>query len=456
MRVIDITILMNNNILRICFVWSMLIVFSVNMLFASAEKLITEIELHYNDSVFRHLYLYDQEKRVILDTRSYRVDANWVRLDQTEWVYFDDMPDVQIGRKWNNGQWVDSYVIRQNRIGDLHTEEYYVGSVSTPNLKKTTIRRFEDGLLKSSVSRSVLNGNSFLIDSVMYEYELAKLSFETHYSKQPDGSLFVYRFDYEYNVVGDILSLTENVLLNDTLWQEKSQTQWYYKPGTTLVSSERSRNRNLMSGLWENSKMLLYRYDSSGRKKEEVYFYWNSMVWEKTLRYFYSFNDQGDLFGKDLSMPIYREWRNTVNVRYLPVVDADEQDIESVYGFWGGSTGEYVNSRIPFNFNGETRIVFAHKLKLIYSDYSSVTYSNNKDVLTVNVFPNPSSGIFYYNPSETEMESWTVYDVKGQIVKSQVNGALTGVVDLSDLPNAIYFLRANVGGRVLYSKLVKR
>ena len=112
------------------------------------------------------------------------------------------------------------------------------------------------------------------------------------------------------------------------------------------MSSERFRKCDSVTGVWENSKMQIYRYDEAKRLIEEVYFYWNSMVWEKNLRYVYKYDDRDKLLAKHLSLPVYSEWRNTVNIRYLTTANPDVEEIESVYGFWGGNTGDPVNSNI--------------------------------------------------------------------------------------------------------------
>ena len=435
--------------------WSILIVFSINMLFASPDRLVTEIQLHRNDSVFKHTYLYDQQKRVLLETRSLRISSGWVNTDQTEWVYYENKPEIQIGRKWKENMWVDDYVIKESRRGDILTEEHFAGTAIAENLNKTTTSLFENGLLKNKTSRRIVNGNAVLIDSVMYNYNLGKLSTETHHIQKPNGMYSRYMFDYKYNEAGNPVSMIEKAYVNDTLWQTKSEVQWFYKPGTTLVSSERFRKCDSVTGVWENSKMQIYRYDEAKRLIEEVYFYWNSMVWEKNLRYVYKYDDRDMLLAKHLSLPVYSEWRNTVNIRYLTTANPDVEEIESVYGFWGGNTGDPVNSRIPYNFNGEMLIAYGQKMLISYSEANNIETNYKANQTVLKVFPNPSSGIFYYNPAEIEADSWAVYDVSGRVVKTQMNGATTGVIDLSDQPNAVYFLRARAGEIFLNIKLIK-
>jgi hypothetical protein len=234
--------------------WSILIVFSINMLFASTDKLVTEILLYQSDSVFRHTYLYDQQKRVLLDTRSFRNGSEWTNTEQTEWIYFENKPEIQIDRKWKGNEWVDNYIIKQKREGNVLVEEHFSGAATAENLIKTTTKLFENNLLKSLTRRQIVNGNPVLVDSVMYDYVSAKLLTETHYNYKPGGALSAYMFDYKYNEVGNPVSMQEKVYVNDTLWKTISESEWFYKPGTTLVSSERFRKCDTVSGVWENSK----------------------------------------------------------------------------------------------------------------------------------------------------------------------------------------------------------
>ena len=435
--------------------WSILIVFSINMLFASPDRLVTEIQLHRNDSVFKHTYLYDQQKRVLLETRSLRISSGWVNTDQTEWVYYENKPEIQIGRKWKENMWVDDYVIKESRRGDILTEEQFAGTAIAENLNKTTTSLFENGLLKNKTSRRIVNGNAVLIDSVMYNYNLGKLSTETHHLQKPNGMYSRYMFDYKYNEAGSPVSMIEKAYVNDTLWQTKSEVQWFYKPGTTLVSSERFRKCDSVTGVWENSKMQIYRYDEAKRLVEEVYFYWNSMVWEKNLRYVYKYDDRDMLLAKHLSLPVYSEWRNTVNIRYLSTANPDVEEIESVYGFWGGNTGDPVNSRIPYTFNGDMLIAYGQKMLISYSEANNIETNYKANQTVLKVFPNPSSGIFYYNPAEIEPDSWTVFDMNGRLLKTQHGGSASGVIDLSDQPNGVYLLRTKAGDNLLNIRLIK-
>ena len=249
--------------------------------------------------------------------------------------------------------------------------------------------------------------------------------------------------------------MKEKELLGDTLWQENSESIWYYKSGTTLVSSKRLKTRDSKTGFLENSKMERFRYDQAGRLVEELYFYWNSMVWENKLRYVYQYNEQGELLNKQLSMPVYNQWRNSVNINYLANQTDDVLDIESVYGFWGGNEGEFVASRIPYSFNGEMRIAYGQKMQITYSLATDVNVRPFSNKAIIRVYPNPSSGIFYYNPAEIEVISWIAYDVNGRKVKVKPTGQSTGIIDLSDKPNAVYFLKVITAEGFINAKLIK-
>ena len=121
------------------------------------------------------------------------------------------------------------------------------------------------------------------------------------------------------------------------------------------------------------------------------------------MRYVYKYDDRDMLLAKHLSLPVYSEWRNTVNIRYLSTAIPDVEEIESVYGFWGGNAGDPVNSRIPYNFNGEMQIAYGQKMQITYSEVNSIETNNKSNQAALKVFPNPSSGVFYYNPDRTSV-----------------------------------------------------
>ena len=60
----------------------------------------------------------------------------------------------------------------------------------------------------------------------------------------------------------------------------------------------------------------------------------------------------------------------------------------------------------------------------------------------VNIFPNPSSGIFTVQSPSSRIRSVDVYSVYGEKVYSQIVNSKSQIIRL-DLPNGIYFLKVN-------------
>jgi hypothetical protein len=67
------------------------------------------------------------------------------------------------------------------------------------------------------------------------------------------------------------------------------------------------------------------------------------------------------------------------------------QEIESVYGFWGGNEGDPVISRIPYHFNGEMRIAYGQKMQITTSEEQHETI-----IKLINCFKSISQPFFGY------------------------------------------------------------
>ena len=59
------------------------------------------------------------------------------------------------------------------------------------------------------------------------------------------------------------------------------------------------------------------------------------------------------------------------------------------------------------------------------------------------------------NTEMHEILSWSVYDPKGQMMKSEVLNYHTGVIDITELERGVYVLRVETTAGVQQQKLIK-
>ena len=106
-------------------------------------------------------------------------------------------------------------------------------------------------------------------------------------------------------------------------------------------------------------------------------------------------------------------------------------------------TGEWANLDGVAGYNGTMMIrpVLGHAVTP--DDFLGVQSPEQEAALTVNVFPNPSTGLFYYDLSDGEIPSdleIQVLDMSGKVVHGQ-KASYERSMDLSHLSNGIYFTR---------------
>lgn len=69
----------------------------------------------------------------------------------------------------------------------------------------------------------------------------------------------------------------------------------------------------------------------------------------------------------------------------------------------------------------------------------------------INFFPNPTNG-YLTLPDDIERSSISVYNSKGELVVLKFNGK---ILDLTEQPSGIYFIKISINGRTQFQKVVK-
>ncbi|MEL7064362.1 MAG: T9SS type A sorting domain-containing protein, partial [Bacteroidota bacterium] len=98
--------------------------------------------------------------------------------------------------------------------------------------------------------------------------------------------------------------------------------------------------------------------------------------------------------------------------------------------------------------------------KPIITNYATTVLAlrvNNEEELSseIEIFPNPSTGIFQVLQKNIQIRSIHVHNLLGQRVKENVQMS-QGKIDLSDLDSGIYFLEIDANEGVLQKKILKK
>ena len=427
---------------------------------ATDNQLITEIKVFNNDSTFRYLYLYDVLGNKVIESKYFQQDSIWIRKSLNEWLYNGNKCIGQRERIWKDDNWLISYTIdyeynNENVISELHSinkngilsnlkriEFQY--NINTLTTKKEYVWLIDKWKLSIQTDFIYLqNGQTDSITTTI---------FPSSNSNQQLLSTFTY------NLKGKLKSQLFQEKAGDS-WVNSSFINWYYLSDSSSIASMCNKKWITSTSVWENTQRVDYRYNDNLDLSVETYLRWSTMFWKNDTRYDYQYDKNKSLIKKTLSQPIYNDWRGIISINYSNFKNNKANDIESMFEFWGGKTGELTTSFIPYFFNNETSILKGRSLKISYIPVADTTlYSPLVQNLIhlIPVYPNPSEGIFYINTQDYIIKSWSISGLNGQILKKQNMSFQSGVIDITDFPKGIYILQVITQNEQLIQKLIKK
>lgn len=426
---------------------------------ATNDQLITELVVTDADSTYRYLYLYDTNGNKVVETKSIQKNNSWIRNSQTEWFYQGNKCITQRENRWKNNKWEMSYDIDYQYVnGKLTTElhQVYTNGTATP-IKKIDFSYPSAVLtLKNEYKRT---GNQWVLTTqTNFTYTLAGNP-DSVSTTVFDSGVIKEQFLVinKYNGNGTIANQVTKKKNNATEWINSELVNYFYQTGSTNLQSQRNKKWNSDISDWENVQRIDNRYDSSNRLVSETYQRWKLMFWENDIRYDYVY-ENNNLVKKALLLPIYHQWRSIISINYSDFNGNKANLIESQFDFWGGNTGDFTTSFIPFIFNSEPEIQKGTRVKLNYLPVLDTTATNIEQTNFKHefpVYPNPSTGVYYMNTQEFKIISWSVMDLNGRVLKEQNNLVQSGIIDITDLSKGIYVLSVNCDDKQIIQKLIK-
>ena len=422
---------------------------------AENKQVVTEMLVTNNDTIYKYSYIYNNEAQPVVETKTIKNGTSWENVSQTEWFRQTETPS-QVERVWTNNKWNDSYRIRNEIVGSKIVETHSIFS----NSVESDIRMIESDYFNNSKTTQIdynrKNGNWEKTLDTRFFYSSTNLTDSTIINQFNNNELiFSYKSSYNYN---------SDTSLKSVIFQTKSSidlsysniSKSIYNYTANLISSLRNYRWNKKTSNWENDTKLDYIRDNIGNISDEISWQWNSMFWEQVLRYDYQYDAENHIFKKNVSLPIYRDWRNTNSVNYLREPNSRNMTIESVYGFWGGKAGDKVNTHISFPFNDETIIRKAETIQLTYAPFVQSSINNpSTNPSFIKTYPNPSHGIFYISNFDAAKSSWILTSLNGSVLRNSELNLSSSVIDITDLPNGIYLLNIRSSSGNGTHKIVK-
>lgn len=425
---------------------------------AENKQVVSEMLVSDNDSVYRYAYIYNKDGQPVVETKALKYGSEWQNISQTEWFIQSNLPTAQTQRLWHNNKWNDVQSVRYEMAGSKLVE---IQATFQNNLQ-TDVRKIEteftNNLKTAETDYTIINGSWVKTIQTRFFYNPSNQIDSTLISHY-DASVLktTYKTIYEYFANGNCKTVIVSVKNDfDLMFVNVSRTSYSYKSGTNLLAEIRNQRWDSKISKWEYDTKSEYVYDEIGKILEEIAWEWNSQFWNQVLRYEYRYNAQNEIVSKLVSMPIFKDWRNTNSVNYLHESGSRNLTIESVYGFWGGKSGEKLNTYIAFPFNDETIIRKAETIKLTYIPFFATSIpetSQSKSI--IQLYPNPSKGVFYMSNFDAQKQSWTLCSLSGSALKQSGNKPCSSIVDITDFPNGIYVLRINSDTFTHAQKIVK-
>lgn len=411
------------------------------------------------DTTFRYAYVYDGMGHKVLETVYYQQSTDWSRYKQTEYQFIGAVCVRQTESVFDQLVWRQRYVIDYGYengavVTELHT--LWNGLESTPfqkitfgytasNLTSKMIYRWEQGVWKlseSSASTYFEDGRLQIKETTVYQADTISVLYKSEFTY--DGSLRLIQEGFSQKSPGGLS------------WLTLETTNWLYLQNSSTVVSQRSKKWVPELLKWENTQKIDYAYNISNNLISATYQSWSLMFWNDLLKYSYEYNESGALVKTQLLSSIFKQWRNIRHISYGNLNSDAANLLESTSDFWGGIPGDAVVSDLPFSFNNELSTKRAKRIEISRSFYTAiVTPTGSQPSHPIQVYPNPSDGVFYINTFQNPMLYWEIYHPNGRVLKRSDNARLSNVVDLTELDPGVYFVRVVCNTTSQTQKLIK-
>lgn len=435
---------------------------SIFMMLSSQTNLVplvTQVTIHDADSIYRHSFIYSDKNLKSLETVYVLKGDNWFRRLQTEWIYSNNRCVDQYFRKWESGSWQNNDQIHYEYVNDTIsriTRFAMQNGILTPQSKSEFT--FDSFKLQSKSDFTWNENDWTLLRQINYTYDGDRLLEQNLKEYSLNNEIYSeFKNKYHYNKDLNVDSIV-TYGKNGQTWFKLLLSKTIYDPKTKWKISEFSKKWNDVYLFWENVQNISYQYDLRGRLIAENYQNWDASYWVNDLKYQYAYNQDGTLASKITFWPIYNDYRMASSVSYSDFQYGKASLIEAKNEFWGGEEGTYLDTFIPYQLNSENAVVDANKIEISYIpvDDTLITgiYVDGSNL--IQIYPNPSKGIFYFDSEKNDVQQWSVYDLAGKLLMTNAQKERTGVIDLNNYKAGVYLFKAETTDGTKTQKLMKQ
>ncbi len=250
------------------------------------------------------------------------------------------------------------------------------------------------------------------------------------------GWVNFYRRTYEYNENDDRISYLVEVNTGQDEWTNHLLTTYTYDANAnktqTLIQEFNEQ------GAWVNKKLRTYEYDAYNNTISSLYQNADSSDWVNDKKYTYTYNENNQTLSR-----LQQRW------------DEDSNDWNN-YTLYDYSYDEFYNATaiVSLLWDNDTND-WRNLSKRIYywSQFEILNIDNVLSQKTI-ISPNPTTGLISIKGIDNiEKSTATLFSVSGQYQMSQ---PLTeNTIDISALPNGVYFLQLKTPEGIAVKKVVK-
>jgi hypothetical protein len=278
------------------------------------------------------------------------------------------------------------------------------------------------------------------------------------------------RFTYTYNGAGKILTTVSEMWMGTSWMNSTRHTNTY--DGSGYLVNELNETWNLISSAWQNLSQSSFTNNPNGTPNQEVSQHWEtgSGTWVNIERSTYTYNGSGKILTILYESWATTTWQNLSTDTYT--YDVSGYLTNNLSRTWVSLSSSYVNdnqSNYTNNNDGSIHQVVNQVWDIGMSQWLNsdrITFTYLVTTALEKVIGEDSFCVIYPNPAHDAITlkfgrntirdvSFTLTDNTGRKVLTGKISEETTSVDISRLPNGIYFLR--LGAETLHSyKVIKK
>ncbi len=423
------------------------------------------------DYTMRYCATYDEEGSITKQLVQVWYNGYWVNYLQDIYSYANGS-SLDLLQKWTQGQWINStldsstYDVNGNML--VHTFRYWYQNAWRDSI--FSIRTYdENGNMLSNLGKYMKNGNWENWNMSTYTYDgngnqLTYLLALWSSNAWENSSLNISTYDEN----GDMLTLLEQYW-QDNQWKNGAYVQFNYydtgKPITILWQ--------VWSGVWVNSSLGTYTYDSDGYLINLLNQDWQNNSWGNTFQTIYTNDSNGNIIHKLRQYWLSGTWSNNRQSNYT--YDTYNNELTGNNYQWINNSWQLFDDSFVIKFNGDNYYFTGDSINISYVllNINEVVEDNNRYLKNYSLsqnYPNPFNPITRIkysipaslNPSKGgNLTQLKIFDILGREVATLVNKEQSpGEYEVEfdsgkfNLSSGVYFYKLKTGDFIQTKKMI--